>query len=153
MKIQRLFVVFVLLMTVSTFALAQTKTPKGANDSVQTQLETMEKQAWEAWKTKNGGFFQTFMSEDSINVGAGGVDNKAATVKNISGPLCDVKSYSLDNFQMIMTDKKSAILTYKAMQEGTCDGKTLPASVWASTMFVKRDNKWVSNFHQETPIQ
>ena len=153
MKIKNIFVVFVLLLISSVFASGQTKTSKGANDSVQTQLETMEKQAWEAWKTKNGAFFQTLLSEDSIQVGSGGVANKATIVKDITSPMCEVRSYSMDNFQMIMMDKKTAILTYKAMQDATCDGKTIPSSVWATSMYVKRNGKWVSNFHQETPVQ
>jgi len=153
MKIKRIFVVFVLVMISSIFTYSQTKTSKGANDSVQTQLETMEKQAWEAWKTKNGAFFQTLLSEDSIQVGSGGVANKATIVKDIASPMCEVRSYSMDNFQMIMMDKKTAMVTYKAMQDATCDGKILPASVWATSMYVKRDGKWVSNFHQETPVQ
>ncbi len=113
----------------------------------------MEKQAWEAWKTKNGAFFQTLLSEDSIQVGSEGVANKATIVKVIASPMCEVRSYSMDNFQMIMMDKKTAILTYKAMQDATCGGKTIPSSVWATSMYVKRDGKWVSNFHQETPVQ
>jgi hypothetical protein len=153
MKIQRIFVVFLLVMIGSVLTFGQTKTSKGASDSVQAQLETIEKQAWEAWKNKNGEFFQAMLTEDSINVGAGGVDNKAAVIKFTSGPMCDIKSYSLDSFQVVMTDKKTAILTYKAMQDGTCDGKSIPAAVWAATMFVKRGNKWVSSFHQETPVQ
>ena len=153
MKIKRIFVVFVLVMISSIFTYSQTKTSKGANDSVQTQLETMEKQAWEAWKTKNGAFFQTLLSEDSIQVGSEGVANKATIVKVIASPMCEVRSYSMDNFQMIMMDKKTAIVTYKAMQDATCDGKTIPASVWATSMYVKRNGKWVSNFHQETPVQ
>ena len=155
MKIKNIFVILVLVISSSILAFGQDtpKTMKGANNSIQDQLVAMEKQAWEAWKTKNGGFFQTFLSEDSINVGSTGVDNKSAIVKFISSPMCDIKSYSMDNLQMIMTDKSTAILTYKAMQDGSCDGKTLPASVWATSMYVKRGGKWVSNFHQETPIQ
>jgi len=153
MKIKSIFVVFVLVMIGSVFTFGQTKMSKGGNDSIQTSLETMERQAWEAWKNRNGGFFQTFLSEDSINVGSTGVDNKPAIVKFTSSQMCDVRSFSLDNFQLIMTDKKTAILTYKAMQDGTCDGKPIPASVWATSMYVKRNGKWTSNFHQETPIQ
>jgi hypothetical protein len=151
MKIKRVFVTFVLVMVSSVFVIGQNNASK--NNSLQEQLVAMEKQAWESWKTRNGGFFQTFLSEDSINVGSTGVDNKSAIVKFISSPMCEIKSYSMDNLQMIMTDKKTAILTYKAMQDGTCDGKTIPSSVWATSMYVKRNGKWVSNFHQETPVQ
>jgi hypothetical protein len=155
MKIKSIFVTLVLVISSSILAFGQEtpKTMKGTNNSIQDQLVAMEKQAWEAWKNKNGNYFQTFLSEDSIQVGADGVSNKSQMVKDISGSSCDVRSYSMDNFQVIMTDKKTAILTYKAMQDATCGGKTAPASVWATSMYVKRGDKWVSNFHQETPTQ
>jgi hypothetical protein len=48
--------------------------------------------------------------------------------------------------------QKTAILTYKAMQDATCNGKIQAALVWVTSMFVKPGSSWVSNFHQETPI-
>lgn len=80
MKIKSVFVIIVLVIISSVFAFGQSKTSKGDNDSLQAQLVAMEKQAWEAWKTKNSGFFQTFLSEDSIQVWSGGVDSSVNQV-------------------------------------------------------------------------
>ncbi len=148
---QRMLMIMVIAITASSMALGQMKTVKSNNNSVEAELTALEKQGWEAWKNRNGGFFQSFLSEDSIGVGATGVDNKSQIVKSISGPGCEVKSYSLDNFKLVMLEKNTAILTYKAMQDATCDGKTQPATVWASSVFVKHGGKWLAAFHQETP--
>ncbi len=148
--------VVVVVLAISMLALGQTKTNQSANmsnNSVNEMLIALEKQAWEAWKNKDGNFFQRILSEDTVGVGAGGVDNKTQIVKDISGPGCEVRNYSLDNFRVVMPQKNTAILTYKAMQDATCNGKAVPATVWASSVFVKRSGKWLAAFHQETPAQ
>jgi enamine deaminase RidA (YjgF/YER057c/UK114 family) len=50
-----------------------------------------------------------------------------------------------------MLEKNAVILTYKAMQDVTCNGTTVPPTVRASTAFVQRGGKWLATFHQETP--
>lgn len=135
----------------SSMALGQIKTPKSNNNSVEAQLIALEKQAWEAQKNRNGSFFQSFLSEDSIAVSATGVENKAQIIKFMSGSSCELKSYSLDNFKLVMLEKNTAILTYKLMQDAICNGKALPATVWVSSLYVKRGGKWLGAFYQETP--
>lgn len=148
---KRMLIIMVIAIAASSMALGQMKTPESNKNSVEAQLTALDKQGWEAWKNRDGGFFQSFLSEDSIGVGATGVDNKAQIIKDISGSSCEVKSYSLDNFKVVMLDKNTAILTYKGTQDATCNGKALPATVWASSIFVRRGGKWLAAFHQETP--
>jgi hypothetical protein len=59
------------------------------------------------------------------------------------GSECEIKSYSLDNFKFLMLDKNSALITFTAMQDGVCSGKTIPANVRASAIYVKRGGKWL----------
>jgi hypothetical protein len=92
------------------------------------------------------------LSEESIGVGDSGVAKKATIVKDIASSECEVRSYSLDNYEVVMLDPNTAILTYKADQDATCKGKAVPARVWASSVYVKRGGKWLNAFHQETPV-
>jgi hypothetical protein len=48
-----------------------------------------------------------------------------------------------DNFKFVTLDKDSVLMTYTAMQEGVCSGKTIPANVRASVVYVKRGGKWL----------
>ena len=120
---KRIFIVMMTVIAASSVALGQTKTPKNNNNSVEAQLIALEKQAWEAQKNRNGSFFQSFLSEDSIAVSATGVENKAQIIKFMSGSSCELKSYSLNNFKLVMLEKNTAILTYKLMQDAICNGK------------------------------
>ncbi len=150
---KRTFVALLLLVAAVTLVIGQTKNKRSAstNDSVKETLIALEKQAWEAWKNRDGKFFQSFLTEDGIGVSGSGVDNKATVVKDISGSNCEVRSYSLDNFEVVMLDPKTAILTFKANQDATCRGQAVPTMVWASSVYVKRGAKWLNAFHQETP--
>jgi hypothetical protein len=42
-------------------------------------------------------------------------------------------------------------MTYTAMQDGVCSGKTIPAKVRASVVYVKRGGKWLAALYMETP--
>ena len=149
----RTLAIAVLIVATAPLALAQTKSTEraSADSSVREALIALEKQAWEAWKTRDGKFVEGFVLEEGINVGDSGVQRKAAVVKDISSSNCEVRSYSLENFDVVMLDANTAILTFKANQDATCGGKAVPAAVWASTVFVKRGGKWLIAFHQETP--
>lgn len=152
---KRALVIVVLTIAAVTSALGQTNNKGGVdtrNDSVKETLIALEKQAWEGWKNKDGKFFQSFLSEDTIAVSSSGVDNKAKIVSDISSSNCEVRSYSLDNFNLVMLDKNTAILTFKGVQDFTCGGKAGPPMVWGSSVYVKRGGKWLNAFHQETPV-
>ena len=153
---KRMLTVALVVLVAAGVASAQMNANKGSKagkSSVEDQLISMEKQAWEAWKNKNGGFFQTFLADDALLVSPTGVEGKAASVKSISSMPCEVKGYSLDNFKLTMIDKDTALLTYSAKQDYSCNGKAGPPQVWASSVFVKRNGKWLGVFHQETPAE
>lgn len=149
---KRIRMVVMIAIAGSSITLGQVKTPKHTDDSVEAQLIALEKQAAEAWKNKNGSFFQSFLSEDTMILGTMGlIDNKSQIVRAISSSNCEVKNYSLNNFRVTMLEKNTAVLTYKATQDVTCNGKPEPAGAWASTVYVNREGKWLAAFHQETP--
>ena len=79
------------------------------------------------------------------------VSDKAQVIKSTATD-CEVKSYSLDNFRFVMTGKDSALMTYTAMQDGICVGKTIPAKVRASVVYVRRGGKWLEALYMETPV-
>ena len=157
---RRLLFAAAVLLAASPLAFAQTAqgTPsqpaagQGGGD-VKQALIALERGAWEAWKNRDGKYFETFLSDDTVQVGASGVTRRAQVVKEIGGSTCDVKGYTFDNIDVVMLDADAAILTYSATQDATCGGVAAPPAVWASTVFVKRGGKWQAAFHQETPAQ
>ena len=144
----KMIVLAVILIAVSSVTFGQAKMSK--DSKVETQIIALEKASWEEWKNKNGGWFQTNLAEDALNVSGAGVSSKAQIVKFTDGE-CEIKSYSLDNIKFVMLNKETSMMTYTAMQDGVCSGKTIPASVRSSSVYVKRGGKWLQALYMETP--
>jgi hypothetical protein len=126
------------------------ETAKKSNDALKENLVKLEKESWEAWKNRDGKFFQRFLSDDHVEVGFGGITNKATVVAGVSSKICEVKSYAVDRFELHKFDAKTALLTYHAAQDTRCAGNAVPSPVWVSSLYVKRGNRWVNAFYQQT---
>jgi hypothetical protein len=112
-------------------------------------LMTIEKSAWEAWKNKDTKFWDGFMADKYIESGPNGKIDKAAAIKMMSEDKSEVKSYSLSDDQMKMLGNDAALLTYKAEQDYTENGKPGPKNVWAASIYVREGDKWKSAYHNE----
>src|ERR1700684_195566 len=77
---------------------------KGANASAATErvsgtgftegdVVALEKSAFQAWKSKNATFWDSFLSEKFVGWGTSGRLNKASATKEYTGADCDIKSY------------------------------------------------------------
>jgi hypothetical protein len=153
-----------LVLFIASVCIAQTQTtpspspspkPKPAMSKAQIQnnLIATEKKLWEAWKNKDVKPFKAALLTDAIAVSNTGVDGREATLKSIADSDCKVNSYSLSDFKLTMLSADVAVLTYKGTQDATCGGTTVPAAVWASSVFVRRGGKWYAATHQETPAK
>jgi hypothetical protein len=120
-------------------------------DAVKETLVKLEKQSWEAWKNRDGKFYQDFLSDDHVELGSGGASNKREVVAFVGSPQCVVKSYAVDHFELALLDPDIALLTYHAAQDTTCGGKPVPTPVWVSSLYVKRDGRWQNALYQQTP--
>lgn len=114
-------------------------------------LIALEQKSWEAWKNRDGKFYESFLSDDHVEVGAGGVDDKAAIVAFVGSPVCVVKSWATSNFKVIAFDERTVLLTYFAEQNTTCHGRPVPSPAWVSSLYVKRNGRWLNAMYQQTP--
>jgi hypothetical protein len=121
-----------------------------SKDALKEILVKLEKQSWEAWKNRDGKFYQDFLSDDHVEVSSGGASNKLAVVAFVGSPVCLVKSYAVDHFELTLFDPNTALLTYHAAQDTTCGGKAVPSPVWVSSLYVKRGERWQNALYQQT---
>src|SRR5438067_5907029 len=115
----RLIVIALLIFVFAGGAVGQREPDKSA---LKETLIKLEKQSWAAWQKRDGQFFQTFLSDDHVEVGSSGLTNKAQVVAFVGSPVCVVKSYTVDRFELTAFDAHTALLTYHAAQETTCGG-------------------------------
>ncbi|MGD9628834.1 MAG: nuclear transport factor 2 family protein [Pyrinomonadaceae bacterium] len=114
-------------------------------------LMTMEKAAWEAWKNRDAKWTEENASDKYIGFGSSGRMDKAASIKSYEQK-CEIKTYTLSDDQMQMVGPDVAVLTFKATQDYTCDGKKGPADVHSTSIYVREGDKWKAAFYAETPV-
>src|SRR5690349_19656535 len=116
-------------------------------------LMALETKAWEAYKNKDGKYFEGFLSDTMVGGDGSGTMPKADVVKMISENKEDVKNFTLSDPHVTPAGADTAILTYKATVEGTTDkGKTMPSPVRTAPVFVRSGSDWKAVYHNEVPI-
>lgn len=123
-----------------------------SGDELKQMLVGLEKQSWVAWKAHDARFFEDFLSDDHVEVGPRGLTNKAALVTGVGSPVCKVDSYSVDAFRFTRVADDTAVLNYRAKQKTTCGSVSIPSPARATSVYVKRDGKWLNVLYQQTPV-
>src|SRR5215204_1327835 len=126
--------------------------PKAAAPTADT-LMSLDTKAFEAWKNRDGKFFEGYLAENFVGFNNKGErPTRAEVVKMISEDICDVKNYSLSEPHVTPAGPDVAVLTYKATAEGICDGKPLPSPITAATVFVRSGDTWKGAYHNEVTV-
>jgi hypothetical protein len=128
--------------------------PCAAQDkALEDTLVALEKQSWVAWQNRDGDFFQHFLSDDHVELGAGGPSGKSFVVKSVASKACVVASYSVDHFTLTRFDENTALLTYRAEQQTKCGTAMVPSPAWTASLYVKRGGRWQNAVYQQSVIQ
>lgn len=108
----------------------------------------LEKRLWKAWAEADRATFEKFVTEDYRSIGSWGRQTKEEFLESLGS--CEVRDYSLSDFDLVVVNDDAVLLTYEAEQDASCDGKPLPARVMSSSLFVLRDDHWRSAMYLET---
>jgi hypothetical protein len=115
-------------------------------------LVTLEKSAYEAWKSKDAKFWDTFLSDKFVGWGSSGRLDKASATKEYTGAECTIKSYALSDAQIQPLSSDAALITHKITVDGTCNGQELTPSSWVASVYVRDGDRWKAAFHAEAPV-
>lgn len=144
---RRILIALTIAAMASVTSLAQTRVHK----LTERAIVALEKRAFDAWIKKDRKFFEQNMWSDGQFLAADGVGAKAQYIKAIIENNCMVTRYALDNTKVTMLSSDSALLTYRYTHDAVCGGNPEASPIWASTIYVKRNAKWLIAFHQEVP--
>jgi len=141
----------VLMMAIglSSVTFGQTKLSK--DPKVEAEIIALEKGGWEAWKNKSPAWYQANTTDEVVAINIGGVANKAQMINDLT--VCEVKSFALDNFNLVMLSSDVIMMTYTAEQDGVCNGEKIAPHVRSTVNYVKRGGRWLEAMYAETPMQ
>lgn len=116
-------------------------------------LKALETKAFEAWKNKDGKFFEGFLTDKfAMSDEKGKRLDKASTVKMIAEHKCDVKSFSFSDEKMTKVGPVTAVITMKVTTDGTCEGQKMPSPVISASLYVRNGTEWKGAWHAEVPV-
>jgi hypothetical protein len=115
-------------------------------------LVTLEKSAYDAWKSKDAKFWDAFLSDKFVGYGSYGKLDKASATKEYTGADCEIERYALSDEEMKPLGNDAALITHQTTVDGTCSGQKLPANNWAASVYVRDGDKWKGAFHAEAPV-
>ena len=111
-----------------------------------------ERQAWEAIKTKNWDAFGALLTDDSILIDAERVYDKQSLMAAIKE--FDLQDYQLADMKVLTIDGDAAVVYYTSTVKVSFQGKVAEGlKAYNSSGWVKRGDKWLSNYHQECSIK
>jgi ketosteroid isomerase-like protein len=131
---------------------ANPNTAKPAAAPTKDELVALETKAFDAWKNKDRKFFENFLTDDFVGLGPTGRMDRASLIKDIVDTKCDIKSFSFSDAQMTPAGADAAVLTLKAAEDYSCEGKKAPPATWAATVYVRRGDQWKAIYHNEIPV-
>ena len=142
----------------ATLVLAMCSPPRpapgrAASGPVREEIIAIERQAWEAWKRKDGAFFRATLLPNAAYVSGTGISTREEIAKGMETDTCKVDGYVLRNEEVHSLSPDVALLTYRAMSDVTCGDRLVHADAWSSTLYVRDADSWKVSFHQETDAQ
>ncbi|MDQ3668487.1 MAG: nuclear transport factor 2 family protein [Acidobacteriota bacterium] len=104
-----------------------------------------EKALWEMLKSRNYDGFAAFLATEAIEVEPNGVFDKAGTLTEVRK--FDFSNAQLSDFKSVPFDTDAALVTYLVKLPGPGPAER------HSTIWAKRDGKWLAVFHHGTPVR
>ncbi len=141
----------ILSIVLNAFTSAPSQTKISNEAKLKAQIIALETSGWEAWKKKNGNWFQINTTDECVWINSEGISDKAQMIKSTQTE-CTVASVALNDFKFVMLNENTVLLTYVAVQNGSCGNKKLPEKIRASVNYVKRGKKWLEAFYMETTL-
>ena len=135
-------------------AATRAKPAAPASDPSTVTLMAAEKSIWEAWRAKDTKKIVELTAREIafVNIFGTHYPNKADVIKDWTGPLCDVKSFSLTNGIGTLVMPTVGILTLTGVANGTCGGVDISGQkIYGTSVYVKDGAMWKWAFGFNSP--
>ena len=144
----RLLFVMALLLSATISVVASAQTP--GDERLLAELTALERASWEATLKDDKEFFRTYMAPEFKGFFADGtVAGREEFIRNMDD--FHLVKYTMGEVSLLRINENAAMVLYRAGFEGVHKGKTLSTSgVESSSLYVRRDGKWLEIFYQET---
>jgi len=121
---------------------------RAGGDALREEIVAQERAELDSLKTGDTTAFANSLADDAVFVDAQGAAGKAEVVKNTAG--FRLREYSMTDVRFVALSADSGLIAYRMAETGTSHGKEFTAKVYVSALWLKRGEKWMCVFSQET---
>ena len=135
-------------------AATRAKPASPAADPSTAAMLAAENSIWEAWRAKDTKRIVALTAREIafVNIFGTHFANKADVVKDWTGAICDVKSFSLTDGVGTLVLPTVGILTLTGSANGTCGGTDISGQrIYGTTVYVKVGKTWKWAFGFNSP--
>ena len=122
-----------------------------ANDP--TEIIALEKKFWKAMINQDSDAAVSLLADPAVMSAAYGIHHfdHAGYKKMADDPPAKITGFSMSDEKVIFPTPDVAIITYRASQKFTTNGKPVDLTSYDTTTWVRKDNRWLCAVHSETP--
>jgi hypothetical protein len=122
-------------------------------ETVSQWLIEQEKLTWDLAIKHEADRYRAFHSPDFFSVGGGGVSDRIHSEDSAMDDHVSFASCQLTAFDVHYTGENAALITYRVNASGLDHGKDFKIDQYVSSLWMKRDGKWINVFYQATPAE
>lgn len=115
------------------------------------EVEDVERQIWEDFRNGRFDSMEARAAEGFVFVGPQGVADRATWRTNIAQQVCEIESILLEDVAVSALAPTVALMTYRMVPDGACNGAAMEPGV-ASTTFVWEADSWKVASHHWSPL-
>ena len=121
-------------------------------ETTKKELMALEKKYWDAVKDRDPATATSLSGDTCVVVGAQGVGeiDKPTLAKMLVGAPYELKDFELSDVHMHPVSDDVAAIAYKVTEDIVVDGKELTLEAYDSSVWAKRDGRWVCVVHTES---
>jgi ketosteroid isomerase-like protein len=136
---------------VSVAAVQSAVTRSDDDAALQAQIVAKEREGLDTLKTGDLAHFGDLTAEDAVFVDAQGPATKAEVLEHTAG--FRLTDYTIEDVRFVRAGENAGLIAYKITEKGNSHGHDFAVQVYVSSMWAKRDGKWVCLFSQETAMR
>jgi len=121
------------------------------DSSLQQTIIAKEREEPEAIKSGDMTRFAELLADDAVFLNQRGHGDKALVVKNTS--LVRLLDFSMDDIHFVPLGESSGLVAYRLTETMAREDKQFNFQVYASAVWIRRADKWLCIFSQETPAR
>jgi hypothetical protein len=125
--------------------------PAAGNDAIGQRLVAEERASWDLAIKRNVAAYTAFHAPDFFTVTGTGVVDRARSETSAMDANVRFDQCELSGFDVRFVAENAALVTYHVKAAGLDHGKAFQLDSYASSLWMKRDGKWLNVFYQATP--